>query len=354
MTRYLITGGAGFIGSAMVRRLVAEGAEVTVIDKLTYAGNLDNLEPIADQDNYRFIKADIAEDGAMTAAIHACRPDCVVHFAAESHVDRSIDGPEPFIQTNVVGSLRVLQAALAHWQNLDGVAKADFRLLHVSTDEVYGSLGATGAFNEDSPYRPNSPYAASKASADHLARAFHRTYGLPVLVSNCGNNYGPYQFPEKLIPLMILNGRERKKLPVYGAGDNVRDWIHVDDHVAALLCVLQQGDVGETYLIGARCQASNRDIVERICAVLDDRDDQGDGFCHAQLMQSVDDRPGHDFRYAIDPTKIERQLGWSPTIEFQAGLETTVAWYADNADWCRRLADRYDRRRLGLAAGAPA
>jgi dTDP-glucose 4,6-dehydratase len=354
MTRYLITGGAGFIGSAMVRRLIAEGAEVTVIDKLTYAGNLDNLEAVRDQDNYCFVKADIADAGAMAAAVDVSRPDRVVHFAAESHVDRSIDGPEPFIQTNVVGSLRVLQAALAHWQTLDGAAKAGFRLLHVSTDEVYGSLGETGAFDESSPYRPNSPYAASKASADHLARSFHRTYGLPVLVSNCGNNYGLYQFPEKLIPLMILNGRERRPLPVYGAGDNVRDWIHVDDHVAALLCALQGGEVGETYLIGGRCQASNRDIVERICAILDARDDGGDGFKHATLMQSVDDRPGHDFRYAIDPTKIERQLGWRPAIDFQAGLEATVSWYADNPEWCRRLADRYDRRRLGLAAGAPA
>ena len=353
MTRYLITGGAGFIGSAMVRRLVAAGAEVMVIDKLTYAGNLDNLEPVSGRDNFRFVQADIADDGAIGAAIAASRPDRLVHFAAESHVDRSIDGPEPFIQTNVVGSLRVLQAALAHWRRLDGPAKAAFRLLQVSTDEVYGSLGGTGAFDEFSPYRPNSPYAASKASADHLARAFHQTYGLPVLVSICGNNYGPFQFPEKLIPLMILNGRERRPLPLYGTGGNVRDWIHVDDHVAGLLCALDGGEIGETYLIGARAQASNRDITERVCAILDARAGGEDGFRHADLIQSVVDRPGHDFRYAIDPGKIERQLGWRPAFALQAGLEATVSWYADNPDWCRRLADRYDRRRLGLAAGSP-
>ena len=346
--RVIVTGGAGFIGSALVRALVADGITVLTVDALTYAGNTDNLAPVATAPNHKFIRADIADRGAIEAAIRGFRPDWILHLAAESHVDRSIDGPDPFITTNVVGTSRLLEAATAYWDGLDTAARDRFRFLQVSTDEVYGEAPPGGAFTEASPYRPSSPYAASKAAGDHLARAFHRTYGLPVLISNCGNNYGPYQFPEKLIPLMILNALDRRDLPIYGGGHQVRDWIHVDDHVAALRAVAVRGTVGETYLVGARSPLPNHGVVTAICAILDRI---RPGQRHANLIHHVPDRPGHDLRYVIAPDKLERELGWQPQYEFHQGLEQTVDWYLENRPWVDRIASRFDRDRLGLAAG---
>ncbi|MEC9345084.1 MAG: dTDP-glucose 4,6-dehydratase [Pseudomonadota bacterium] len=342
--RILVTGGCGFIGSALVRRLAGEGTAVLNVDSLTYAGRLENVESVAGRPNYRFLQADIRDKPAMRRAFAGFRPDAVMHLAAESHVDRSIDGPAAFIETNVTGTGVVLECALEYWRVLDADAAARFRVLHVSTDEVYGSLGATGLFREDDPYRPNSPYAASKAGADHLARAFHVTYGLPVLVTNCGNNYGPFQFPEKLIPLVILNALEGKPLPVYGDGTNARDWIHVDDHVAALLRVLQAGRPGETYLVGARGEQRNIDIVRTICTVLDAGWPDAAIGPREQLITFVADRPGHDRRYAIDPAKIEAELGWTPALGFAEGIAQTVAWYVEHRDWLARV---HHRDRLG-------
>lgn len=342
--RILVTGGCGFIGSALVRRLVPDGVEVLNIDCLTYAGRPENVEDVAAAANYRFLQADICDMPAMVAAFAAFRPDAVMHLAAESHVDRSIDGPSAFIRTNVTGTGVLLEAALGYWRDLPDDQRESFRFLHVSTDEVYGSLADGAWFREGDAYSPNSPYAASKAGSDHLVRAFGATYGLPVLVTNCGNNYGPFQFPEKLIPLMILNALDGRPLPVYGKGDNVRDWIHVDDHVTALLAVLAHGRTGETYLVGARGEQQNLDVVRHLCARLDALVPDSPHVPHIGLVTRVRDRPGHDQRYAIDPSRIEREIGWKPQMTFDAGLEDTIRWYMDRRDWLARV---HDRSRLG-------
>ncbi|MEK9284927.1 MULTISPECIES: dTDP-glucose 4,6-dehydratase [unclassified Bradyrhizobium] len=345
----VVTGGAGFIGSTLVRSLISEGDRVITVDKLTYAGNLSNLAPIAGSQLHTFVRADICDRAAVRAIFAEYRPRAVYHFAAESHVDRSIDTPAAFIETNVVGTLTLLEAALDYWRSLDARSRASFRFLQVSTDEVYGELGVSGEFSETSPYRPNSPYAASKASADHLARAWCRTYGLPILLSNCSNNYGPYQFPEKMIPLMILKALGGNEMPVYGKGLNVRDWLHVEDHSVALRLIVRAGRVGETYLIGGRAQARNIDIVRAICHLLDVRRPAGKP--HDRLITFVADRPGHDARYAIDPRKLEMELGWRPMYDLQRGLAATVDWYLENQDWCHRASTSYQQERLGLGRG---
>ncbi len=347
MKTLLVTGGAGFIGSALVRHLVAETDWTVVnLDKLTYAGNLDSLPGLLEHPRHRFERVDICDAVGVRRVLREHRPRAILHLAAESHVDRSIDGPAAFVRTNVVGTQVLLEAAREYWSELDGEARRDFRFHHVSTDEVYGDLGEEGFFTEETPYAPSSPYSASKAASDHLVRAWHRTYGLPVLVSNCSNNYGPYQFPEKLIPLMILNARAGKPLPVYGEGDQVRDWLHVEDHVRALLRVLRAGRVGETYNIGGHNERTNLEVVERICAILDQRLPQGAP--HARLIRHVADRPGHDRRYAIDAGKIQRELGWKPKETFESGLAKTVEWYLENEEWCRRVLDgSYRGERLG-------
>ncbi len=342
----VVTGGAGFIGSALVRALIADGERVVTVDKLTYAGNLDNLAPVAESGRHTFVQADICDRVAMCAVFADHHPRAVYHLGAESHVDRSIDGPAAFVETNVVGTLVLLEQALDYWRGLDAAGRDGFRFLQVSTDEVYGELGATGLFREDSPYRPNSPYSASKAGADHLARAWHRTYGFPILVSNCSNNYGPYQFPEKLIPLVVLNALAGKPLPVYGAGANVRDWLHVDDHAAALRRIVEAGRVGETYLIGARSERQNIVLVRALCRLVDQRCPAAAP--HERLITFVNDRPGHDARYAIDPSKLEAELGWRPSYDFDHGLAATVDWYIANQEWCRRAAKKYQQQRLGL------
>ena len=343
--RFLVTGAAGFIGSAVVRHLIGKTPhEVVALDKLTYAGNLDSLAPAAGDSRYRFVRADICDGPRMREAIEAAQPDVVMHLAAETHVDRSIDGAAAFIQTNVVGTSVLLDAALGYWRRLPAGRRAAFRFHHVSTDEVFGSAKAGDVFNEETPYRPNSPYAASKAASDHLVRAWHRTHELPVVVSNCSNNFGPYQFPEKLIPLMILNGLEGKPLPVYGKGENVRDWLFVDDHVRALLRIAESGRVGDSYNVGARCERTNIDVVRTICALLD----RMRGGHSETLIEFVADRPGHDFRYAIDPSKITRELGWRPEESFESGMEKTVAWYIANRGWWGRLRESsYRGERLG-------
>jgi dTDP-glucose 4,6-dehydratase len=346
----VVTGGAGFIGSALVRALIADGERVVTVDKLTYAGNLDNLAPVADNARHVFVEADICDRAAMGALFADHRPSAVYHLAAESHVDRSIDGPAAFVETNVVGTMTLLERALEYWRGLDAAARDRFRFLHVSTDEVYGELGATGLFSEDNPYRPNSPYSASKAGSDHLARAWQRTYGFPTLISNCSNNYGPYQFPEKLVPLVTLNALAGKPLPVYGAGANVRDWLHVDDHVSALRRIVAAGRIGETYLIGARSERQNMAMVRTICRLLDER--RPADAPHDRLIAFVRDRPGHDARYAIDPGKIERELDWRPAYEFDRGLAATVDWYIANQEWCRRATDKYQQQRLGLGTAS--
>lgn len=350
MKTLLVTGGAGFIGSALVRHLIA-GSDWTVVnlDKLTYAGNPDSLPGLMDHPRHRFEQVDICDAREVGRVFREHRPDAIMHLAAESHVDRSIDGPADFIQTNVVGTSVLLEAARSYWKELEGDARNDFRFHHVSTDEVYGSLGPEGLFTEESPYQPNSPYSASKASSDHLVRAWHETYGLPVLVTNCSNNYGPYQFPEKLIPLMILNALAGKPLPIYGKGDQVRDWLYVDDHVRALLRVLEAGRVGETYNIGGHNEKTNLEVVQRLCAILDEKVPGEKPY--AGLIRHVADRPGHDQRYAIDAGKIERELGWVPQETFATGLEKTVQWYLDNDRWCQRVLDgSYRGERLGVIA----
>lgn len=341
--RLLVTGGAGFIGSAVCRLLGREpGWSVTALDALTYAGNLASLDPV--RDRIGFIKADVADPGAIRAAFEQVQPDAVMHLAAETHVDRSIDGPLDFIRSNVTGTAVMLEAARAHWGD-----RQDVRFLQVSTDEVYGSLGEDGLFREDSPIDPRSPYSASKAAGDHMARAWNHTYGLPTLVSNCGNNYGPCQLPEKLIPLTILNALEGLPLPVYGDGQNVRDWLHVEDHARALVAILTRGRVGETYNVGARSERTNIDIVQQVCDLVDRFAGHQS---RRELITFVADRPGHDRRYAIDPTKLETELGWRPLESFETGLEKTVRWYLDNEAWWAPLrAQGHGRARLGLAGG---
>jgi dTDP-glucose 4,6-dehydratase len=348
--RILVTGGAGFIGSAVCRHLVADlGHQVLNLDKLTYAGNLASLRSIDNAAGYSFIQADICDREAVRRAFETFRPDGVMHLAAESHVDRSITGSADFIQTNINGTFSMLEAARAYWSGLDGSARADFRFLHVSTDEVYGSLGAEGLFEETTPYDPSSPYSASKAAADHLASAWQRTYGLPVVISNCSNNYGPFHFPEKLIPLVILNALHGKPLPVYGDGGNVRDWLHVEDHARALCVILTKGRVGEKYNVGGRNERRNIDVVRRICTILDRL--APDGAPHERLITFVKDRPGHDARYAIDARKLESELGWRARYDFESGIEATVLWYLENEWWWRPLRDKvYAGERLGLTA----
>lgn len=345
--RVLVTGGAGFIGSALVRHLVLDkGYEVLNVDALTYAGYLPSLRPVEDKANYRFLEANICDAPAMRRAFAEFRPDRVMHLAAESHVDRSITGAAEFIQTNVVGTFTLLEAARDYWSKLDTEAKERFRFLHVSTDEVYGSLGEDGLFTEETPYDPSSPYSASKASSDHLAKAWQRTYGLPVVVSNCSNNYGPYHFPEKLIPLTILNALAGERLPVYGKGENVRDWLYVEDHARALDIIAERGRVGETYNVGGRNERRNIDVVRTICAVLDELAPANRP--REELIEFVTDRPGHDARYAIDATKLESELGWRAQETFDTGIERTVRWYLANEWWWQPLRDRYSGQRLGL------
>jgi len=349
--RYLVTGGAGFIGSAVVRRLVQTTEDmVLVVDKLTYAGNLDSLAPVSADPRYSFVQADIVDTVAMRRILSEYSPDVVMHLAAESHVDRSIDGPGEFIQTNIVGTFSLLQAALEYWRGLSEARKGTFRFHHISTDEVFGSLGATGYFCEDTPYQPNSPYSASKAASDHLVRAWHHTYGLPVVMTNCSNNYGPYHFPEKLIPLTIINALQGQPLPVYGAGENVRDWLHVDDHADALLLVAQRGALGDCYNIGGNNEYSNISVVRAICKLIDELAPSNSIGPREQLITFVTDRPGHDARYAIDAAKIARELGWKPKHSFESGLRQTVQWYLDNTIWWERVRSGvYRGERLGIA-----
>ncbi|MFV3131783.1 dTDP-glucose 4,6-dehydratase [Niveispirillum sp. KHB5.9] len=340
----LVTGGAGFIGSAFIRHAVGEKGCATVnIDKLTYAANLENVRSVKDSPLYHFEQADICDRPAIDAIFAKYQPDAIVHLAAESHVDRSIDGPDAFIHTNVVGTGVLLSAARDYWQGLDGQKKADFRFHHVSTDEVFGSLGEEGFFTETTPYAPRSPYSASKASSDHLVDAWHHTYGLPVVLTNCSNNYGPFHFPEKLIPLVILNALERRPLPVYGKGDNVRDWLYVEDHARALWEVLTRGPVGERFNIGGNNEKTNLEVVERICDILDAL--RPDGGPRRELITFVKDRPGHDHRYAIDAAKIRRDLGWEPQESFETGLERTVRWYLENEWWWGPLREEAHKRR---------
>jgi len=346
--RVLVTGGAGFIGSALVRYLVSEiGADVLTVDKLTYAGNLASLKPIENAPNHRFLQADICDQVAMNDAFTTFQPDYVMHLAAESHVDRSITGAADFIQTNINGTFTMLEAARQYWSGLEGEAKVNFRMLHVSTDEVYGSLGDQGLFEETTPYDPSSPYSASKAASDHLATAWQRTYGLPVVISNCSNNYGPFHFPEKLIPLIILNALDGKPLPVYGNGANIRDWLYVEDHARALWLIVQKGLVGEKYNVGGRNEQKNIDVVNCICSILDELRPQSKPY--ADLIKYVTDRPGHDARYAIDATKLETELGWKAQENFATGIRKTVQWYLDNEWWWQPLREGvYAGERLGV------
>jgi dTDP-glucose 4,6-dehydratase len=352
MKTLLATGGAGFIGGNYILRTLALEAALRVVnlDLLTYAGNLDTLASLDGDDRHVFVHGDIADTGLVGRLLAEYRPDAVINFAAESHVDRSIDGPRAFIQTNVVGTLNLLQCALEHWRGLPGPKREVFRFLHVSTDEVYGSLGAAGAFTEQTPYAPNSPYAASKAGSDHLVRAFHHTYGLPVLTTNCSNNYGPYQFPEKLIPLVILNALALKPLPVYGDGMQVRDWLFVEDHVDAINMVLRRGTCGEVYNVGGSSERTNLQVVTAICAALDRKSPHPRCADRTGLITHVTDRPGHDRRYAIDCTKLKTELQWQARMSFEQGLEQTVDWYLANEYWIKRVRDgSYQGERLGLS-----
>ena len=341
--KVLVTGGCGFIGSAVVRRALDVGMSVVNVDRLTYAANPANLPGATENPAYAFEKVDICDAAALSAVFTAHQPDLVMHLAAESHVDRSIDGPADFIETNLVGTFRMLEVARAYWSGLPGARKDAFRFHHISTDEVFGALGPTGAFTETTPYSPNSPYSASKAGSDHLVRAWGETYGLPIVVSNTSNNYGPYQFPEKLIPVTILNALAGRPLPIYGKGENVRDWLYVEEHAEALLLVASDGSLGETYNIGGNSEAQNIEIVKMICAAMDDaRPDAGP---HERLISFVEDRPGHDFRYAIDASKVERTLGFAPKIDLAEGVSRTVRWYLDNENWWRPLRDVAAARR---------
>lgn len=353
--KILVTGGAGFIGSAVCRHLVGDlGIAAVNVDKLTYAANLQSLKPIADSPLYSFHQNDICDGEAMLAIMRKEQIDAVMHLAAESHVDRSIDGPAVFIETNVMGTYALLEAARAYWGDLEGERREKFRFHHISTDEVFGDLPFDDSlFTETTPYAPSSPYSASKASSDHLVRAWHHTYGLPVVLSNCSNNYGPYHFPEKLIPLVILNALDNQKLPVYGKGDNVRDWLHVTDHARALAMIATQGKVGESYNVGGHSERTNLAVVEAICDIVDQQRPRADGTSRRDLIAFVTDRPGHDRRYAIDCSKIEAELGWKPSCTFEEGLADTVAWYFDNADWWQPIREkRYAGQRLGTGTAA--
>lgn len=344
----LVTGGAGFIGANFVLRALAEGAKVVNLDKLTYAGNLDTLVSAKDNPGHVFVQGDIGDRELLSSLLNTHRPHAVINFAAESHVDRSIDGPAAFVETNVVGTLGLLESTRDYWRELEDPARTAFRFLHVSTDEVYGSLGADGKFTESTPYAPNSPYSASKAASDHLVRAFHHTYGLPTLTTNCSNNYGPYQFPEKLIPLIIQKALAGEALPVYGDGLNIRDWLFVGDHCSAIQRVLEAGRIGETYNVGGNAERENLTVVKAICALLDERHPLADGRRRESLITFVRDRPGHDRRYAIDSSKLQNELGWRPSQTFETGISQTVNWYLDNAPWVSRVLDgSYRMERLG-------
>jgi dTDP-glucose 4,6-dehydratase len=349
--RVIVTGGAGFIGSALVRYLVLEkGYDVLNVDALTYAGCQDSLRTVEGKANYRFLHADICDRLAMERAVAEFKPDRIMHLAAESHVDRSITSAGDFIQTNIVGTFTLLETARNYWSGLDTQAKDAFRFLHVSTDEVYGSLGEEGLFTEETPYDPSSPYSASKAASDHLVTAWQRTYGLPVVTSNCSNNYGPYHFPEKLIPLIILNALAGERLPVYGKGENVRDWLYVEDHARALDTIIERGRVGETYNVGGRNERRNIEVVHRICSVLDELAPADRP--RSELIEFVKDRPGHDARYAIDATKLEQELGWRAAEDFDSGIAKTIEWYLANEWWWQPLRERYSGQRLGLLKSA--
>jgi dTDP-glucose 4,6-dehydratase len=348
--RILVTGGAGFIGSNLVRSLVLSGVNVLNVDKLTYAGNLNSLADVRSRSNYHFASIDIVDSAAIHKALQDFQPDAVMHLAAESHVDRSIDRPSQFIETNVIGTFNLLQASLHYWRSLSKDHADRFRFLHVSTDEVYGSLGATGYFSEETRYDPHSPYSASKASSDHLARAWHDTYGLPVLVTNCSNNYGPYQFPEKLIPVVILKCLRAEPIPVYGKGENIRDWLYVEDHCDALQLVLKRGKPGQTYNVGGNNELRNIDLVQTLCEVLDQLKPSPSSESYARLITFVTDRPGHDLRYAIDASKIRNELGWSPKQNSKSGFHKTINWYINNPTWWQAILDgTYKLERLGLA-----
>lgn len=348
MSSVLITGGAGFIGSAVTRAIVSQtDNQVIVYDKLTYAGNLSSLDLVSDDPLFSFLQADICNREAVHSALFSFQPDVIMHLAAESHVDRSIDGPATFVDTNIVGTFTMLDAALAYFRSLPKYRAERFRFMHISTDEVFGSLGSEGFFHEETPYAPTSPYSASKAGSDHLVRAWEHTYGLPVIITNCSNNYGPYQFPEKLIPLMIINAIEGKPLPVYGKGDNIRDWLYVEDHASALMLVAEKGDPGQSYNVGGRNEWRNIDVVCAICDVMNEFIPRSGGY--RDLITYVDDRPGHDQRYAIDSSKIERELGWKPAECFETGLRKTVRWYIDNPGWWQSIrSGKYRGERLGF------
>jgi len=351
LATWLVTGGAGFIGGNFVLEAVARGVRVVNLDALTYAGNLDTLASLQGNPDHVFVHGDIGDRELVARLLAEHRPDAVLNFAAESHVDRSIDGPAAFVQTNVVGTLALLEAVRDYWKGLEDEAKAAFRFLHVSTDEVYGTLGATGKFTETTPYAPNSPYSASKAASDHLVRAFHHTYGLPTLTTNCSNNYGPYHFPEKLIPLVIQRALAGESLPVYGDGKQVRDWLYVADHCEAIRTVLAKGRVGETYNVGGNAERENIEVVRTICRLLDQRRPRPDGQPHEVLITHVTDRPGHDRRYAIDASKLKNELGWEPKYSFEQGIAATVDWYLAHQDWVRRVLDgSYRLERIGTAA----
>ena len=349
--KILVTGGAGFIGSNFVLMAIKNGHIVINLDALTYAGNLESLKSIKDDQRHHFVHADIADKDRIVELLNQHPPDAIVNFAAESHVDRSIDGPAAFIQTNVVGTLSLLECARDYWRALASPQQENFRFLHVSTDEVYGSLGETGAFTEQTPFAPNSPYSASKAASDHLVRAFHHTYGLPTVTTNCSNNYGPHQFPEKLVPLIIQKALSGAALPIYGDGKNVRDWLYVTDHCTAIARVLEAGRIGETYNVGGDAERENIAVVRAICAVLDAKRPRADGKCYAEQMTFVKDRPGHDRRYAIDANKIKSELGWHPAVNFEDGIEQTIQWYLDNQDWVQHVMDgSYRLERIGQGA----
>jgi len=350
--KIIVTGGAGFIGSAVIRYLINEiGCFVLNLDKLTYAGNLNSLKNETINPKYTFKKSDICDTQSLTSIICEYRPNIIMHLAAESHVDRSIDGPSEFIQTNIIGTYNLLEASRSYWSKLYDKHKEEFRFHHISTDEVFGSLGMQGAFTENTRYDPRSPYSASKASADHLVRAWHETFGLPVVLSNCSNNYGPYHFPEKLIPLMIIKALKGEPMPVYGSGNNVRDWLYVDDHARALYTIASRGCAGESYNVGGNSEVSNIQVVERICAILNELSPRKDGKRYEEQITFVSDRPGHDFRYAIDATKIKSELDWVPLETFETGLRKTVEWYLDNQKWWQPLLNKhYQGQRLGKSA----